>query len=96
LFASGSLMLESEKTPLAPVAMEILGARAARLTLTEGRYHQVRRMFASVGNHVEVLHRTSIGGLELGDLQTGFWRALDAAAIAILFGPRGDGSCTEA
>jgi len=83
LFASGTLMLESEKTPLLPVAMEVLGARAARLTLTEGRYHQVRRMFAAVGNHVETLHRSRIGGLAMGDLEAGTWRALDAAALGI-------------
>ena len=39
----------------------------ARLTITEGRYHQVRRMFAAMGNHVEALHRDRIGGLELRD-----------------------------
>ena len=55
--------------------------RHARLTLTEGRYHQVRRMFAAVGNHVEALHRSRIGGLELGDLPPGEWRALDGRAI---------------
>jgi len=85
LFASGSLMLESEKTPLLPVAMEILGPRAVRLTLTEGRYHQVRRMFAAVGNHVEALHRSRIGGLTLGDLYSGAWRVLGAARVADLF-----------
>ena len=79
LFASGSLMLESEKMPLLPVATEILGPRSARLTLTEGRYHQVRRMFAAVGNRVETLHRSRIGGLGLGDLVQGAWNVLDVA-----------------
>src|SRR5690554_517763 len=46
LFASGTLMLESEKTPLRPALLEPLGERSARLTISEGRYHQVRRMFA--------------------------------------------------
>ena len=86
LFASGTLLLESEKTPLASVAMEVLGARAARLTLTEGRYHQVRRMFAAVGNHVEMLHRSRIGGLTLDGLASGEWRALMAGDIARMFG----------
>ena len=86
LFASGTVMLESEKTPLAPVAMEVLSARAARLTLTEGRYHQVRRMFVSVGNHVEMLHRSRIGGLTLDGLASGEWRALMAGDIARMFG----------
>lgn len=86
IFASGKLMLESEKEPLAPAAMEVVGPRQARLTLTEGRYHQARRMFAAVGNHVEALHRSRVGGLTLGDLPVGQWRALDAADIKLLFG----------
>ena len=77
IFASGTLLLESETTPLAPAMLEAIDARHARLLLTEGRYHQVRRMFAAVGNHVEALHRSRIGGLALGDLAPGAWRALD-------------------
>jgi 16S rRNA pseudouridine516 synthase len=89
-FASGTLLLDSERTPLAPAALEVLGPRAARLTLTEGRYHQARRMFAAVGNHVVALHRSRIGGLALGDLPAGAWRALDAADLAQLFGRGAD------
>ncbi|SFL18288.1 pseudouridine synthase [Lysobacter sp. cf310] len=85
-FASGTLMLESEKTPLAPATLETLTPRQARLVLTEGRYHQVRRMFAAVGNHVEALHRSRIGGLGLDELPSGQWRALDAADLERLFG----------
>jgi 16S rRNA pseudouridine516 synthase len=55
------------------------------LTVTEGRYHQVRRMFAAVGNHVEALHRSRIGGLSLGELAAGQWRPLDRADVAKLF-----------
>jgi 16S rRNA pseudouridine516 synthase len=77
IFASGTLLLEAETTPLAPAMLEAIDARHARLRLTEGRYHQVRRMFAAVGNHVEALHRSRIGGLALGDLAPGMWRALD-------------------
>jgi 16S rRNA pseudouridine516 synthase len=69
---------------LKPAALEILDARHARLTLTEGRYHQARRMFAATGNHVESLHRVRVGGLELGDLPSGMWRLLDAADVARL------------
>lgn len=76
LFASGALMLESEQKPLLPAELEVLGPQHARLTLHEGRYHQVRRMFAAVGNHVEALHRVSVGGLALGDLALGQWRTL--------------------
>ncbi|KAB8189275.1 pseudouridine synthase [Lysobacter maris] len=85
-FASGSLMLESETTPLAPATLQALAPRHARLSLTEGRYHQVRRMFAAVGNHVEALHRSRIGGLELGDLGEGQWRPLHATDLDRLFG----------
>ena len=85
LFASGTMMLESEKEPLEPAALEVLGPRHVRLTLTEGRYHQVRRMFAAVGNHVETLARISVGGLVLGDLPAGEWRALGPHEIAQIF-----------
>ena len=85
IFASGALMLESEQTPLAPAELEVLGPRHVRLTLTEGRYHQVRRMFAAVGNHVESLHRSRVGGLELGDLPAGKWRQLNEADLRKLF-----------
>ena len=87
LFASGTMMLESEKEPLAPASLEVLGPRHARLTVTEGRYHQVRRMFAAVGNHVETLQRISLGGLTLGNLPLGEWRAIDAAEAARIFDP---------
>ncbi|HEY2623700.1 pseudouridine synthase [Dyella sp. Tek66A03] len=85
LFASGSMMLESEREPLEPAMLEVLSPRHARLTLTEGRYHQVRRMFAAVGNHVETLARISVGGLTLGDLQEGKWRALGEGDVANIF-----------
>ncbi len=85
IFASGSLMLESENVPLAPAGMEVVTPRHARLTLIEGRYHQVRRMFAAVGNHVETLHRSRVGGLVLDDLPAGQWRVLDATDIETLF-----------
>jgi len=76
IFAAGDLVLESEKEPLKPAFLEITGDRTARLTLYEGRYHQVRRMFAAVGNHVETLHRERMGDLTLGDLKPGQWRVL--------------------
>ncbi|MDE1893235.1 MAG: rRNA pseudouridine synthase [Xanthomonadaceae bacterium] len=85
LFASGSLMLESEKEPLAPAFLEVLGPRHARLGVTEGRYHQVRRMFAATGNHVETLRRLSVGALTLGELPPGAWRTLDADEVESIF-----------
>lgn len=86
LFASGTLMLESEDKPLLPAALEVLSPTEALLTITEGRYHQVRRMFAAVGNHVNALHRDRMGALELpADLEPGGWRLLTAADLAALF-----------
>jgi len=79
VFASGELVLESEKEPLKPAFMDVTGDRTARLTLYEGRYHQVRRMFAAVGNHVETLHRSRMGELTLGGLKPGQWRVLTKA-----------------
>ena len=85
IFAGGTLMLKSENQPLAPALLEVISPRQARLTLTEGRYHQVRRMFAAVGNHVEALHRSQMGGLALGDLSPGEWRELDESDLQRLF-----------
>lgn len=84
LFASGTLMLRGEDRPCLPARLEITGERQARLTLTEGRYHQVRRMFAAVGNHVDTLHRSAFGPLELGALEIGTWRLLDPEEIRLL------------
>ena len=86
LFASGTLLLESETTTLAPAALDVIDPRHARLVLTEGRYHQVRRMFAAAGNHVDALHRSRVGGLELADLAPGEWRELDDDDLRRLFG----------
>jgi len=76
LFASGSLVLPGEKDTCAPATLVLRSPREAELTLTEGRYHQVRRMFASQGCEVVQLHRARFGALELGDLAAGQWREL--------------------
>lgn len=73
LFASGTLRLEGEATPCLPARLEILSSREARIELTEGRYHQVKRMFASQGARVVRLHRTHFGPYALGDLPEGQW-----------------------
>lgn len=84
-FASGTLMLESEDTPLAPAGLDVVSPRLARVRMIEGRYHQVRRMFVAVGNHVNTLQRLSIGGLGLDGLEPGQWRLLDGADQPRLF-----------
>jgi len=76
LFAAGSLQLEGEKAPCAPATLIMREPRVAELTLIEGKYHQVRRMFASQGWHVDTLHRERFGPLVLGDLAPGTWREL--------------------
>jgi 16S rRNA pseudouridine516 synthase len=89
--ASGTLMLDGEDKPLLPVVMEIvpgapLSEPIVTVTLTEGRYHQVRRMFAALGNHVSALHRDRVGGLALpADLAAGQYRILDAAETEAIF-----------
>lgn len=85
IFESGELMLEGESLPLRPVRMTVHAEQQATLELSEGRYHQVRRMFAAVGNHVAALHRPAIGGLTLGDLPEGQWRVLDSDDLDRLF-----------
>lgn len=88
LFAAGTIMLEGESKPLLPAELEMLSPRRARLTLHEGRYHQVRRMFAAIGNHVTALHRCRIGGLDLDalGLAPGAWRVLADEERARLWG----------
>ena len=77
IFAKGDLMLRSEDKPCLPARLEIVSSRTARLTITEGRYHQVRRMFASQGWQVEKLHRERFGPYELGSLPKGEWQMLE-------------------
>jgi 16S rRNA pseudouridine516 synthase len=91
--ASGTLMLDNDDKPLLPVAMETLSPLSATVTLTEGRYHQVRRMFAALGNHVGALHRDRVGGLALpDDLAPGQYRILSEADIAQVLPPAGGAS----
>ncbi len=77
LFASGNLQLEDEETPCLPATLEILAPRQARLTLVEGRFHQVKRMFSTLGCNVTRLHRSQFGDYVLGDLPEGAWKMLD-------------------
>ena len=86
LFAAGTLLLNSETRPLLPAILEVLAEKEARITLREGRYHQVRRMFAAAGNHVLELKRISIGGLKIpNDLKEGAWRVLEAEEVHAIF-----------
>ncbi len=86
IFAAGAMMLEGEDKPLLPAGLEVLGPSEARVTIVEGRYHQVRRMFAALGNHVVALHREALGGLKLDEnLAPGEFRLLDTSEIEAIF-----------
>jgi len=81
VFAHGTLILAGEKDPCGPAELRILDATTAELVLTEGRYHQVRRMFASQGYEVLTLHRSHFGKLDLGALKPGEWRELPLSEL---------------
>ncbi|QOG11324.1 pseudouridine synthase [Arcobacter sp. FWKO B] len=74
VFASGTLMLNGEEKPLLPAKLEIINDTLVHLSIDEGRYHQVKRMFAAVGNRVEALHRIKFGNIGLEGLEEGEWR----------------------
>lgn len=83
----GGVVLDDDPRPVRAAACERLGSHRLALTLTEGKYHQVKRMVAAAGNRVEQLHRSRIGGLALpGDLAPGQWKWLEAGDLARLQG----------
>ena len=73
-FARGTILLADEEKPCAPAQLELRGGAEVELTLTEGRFHQVKRMFAHFGYEVQRLHRSRFGAYTLGDLAPGQWR----------------------
>lgn len=73
--------LRGDELPTRPAIVERLSETEIRLTITEGRYHQVKRMLAAVGNHVETLHRAQIGHLTLDGLNEGEYRPLTDAEV---------------
>ncbi|QDP01756.1 16S rRNA pseudouridine(516) synthase RsuA [Thalassotalea sp. PS06] len=81
-FAAG-VQLQNESKLTRPATLQILAPREALLTISEGKYHQVKRMFAAIGNRVVGLHREQIGDIELdAELEPGQWRPLTGAEIA--------------
>lgn len=82
-FAQG-VMLNGEDKPTEPAKLTFLADDYAELKITEGRYHQVKRMFAAIGNKVTFLHRCQIGALVLDDsLEPGEWRYLTEEEVAL-------------
>lgn len=74
--------LHDEPAPIRARACEQTGSHTLRLTVTEGKYHQVKRMIAAAHNHVDVLHRSGVGGLQLpADLAPGQWRWMTASDL---------------
>ena len=79
------VVLDDDPAPVAAAACEAVAPLHLRLTLTEGKYHQVKRMVAAVGNRVEALHRSRIGDLELpAELAPGQWRWLTGSEVESL------------
>jgi 16S rRNA pseudouridine516 synthase len=78
------VVLDDDPKPVKAAACEAVAELHLKLTLTEGKYHQVKRMLAAVGNRVEGLHRSRIGGLVLNDLAPGQWRWLTDEDLALL------------
>ncbi len=80
-FADGLLLKSDDKITL-PAQLEILSPKEARLTIYEGRYHQVKRMFGAIGNRVTALHREKVGEIVLDEaLKPGEYRALTEAEV---------------
>ncbi|WP_390904560.1 pseudouridine synthase [Vibrio pomeroyi] len=69
------VQLQGEKNPTRPAELEVISPKEVLLTITEGKFHQVKRMFAAVGNRVVGLHREQIGDVSL-DVEEGQWRYL--------------------
>lgn len=79
------VVLDDDPKPVQAAACEPVGSHGLRLTLTEGKYHQVKRMLAAVGNRVQALHRSQIGGVRLpDDLKPGQWCWLSSEQVAAL------------
>ena len=77
IFASGELMLNGEKKPLLPAKLEVITYTQVRLEIVEGKYHQVKRMFAAVGNRVIKLHRVSFAGFQIDDLKESEYKFIE-------------------
>ncbi|MBU0827777.1 MAG: 16S rRNA pseudouridine(516) synthase, partial [Gammaproteobacteria bacterium] len=79
------VVLDDDPKPVRAAACEVIGSNRIDLTLTEGKYHQVKRMLAAVGNRVEGLHRSRIGAMELPvDLAPGAWKWLSKDDLSLL------------
>jgi 16S rRNA pseudouridine516 synthase len=85
LFSTGDFCMNGDPKPLKPAIWQAETEKSGVMILQEGRYHQIRRMFSTLGNHVETLHRFRLGGLEEGDLPVGAYKVLSATNIEAIF-----------
>jgi len=74
------LLLQGEQQLTLPASLQVINKKEVLLTITQGKFHQVKRMFAAVGNRVISLHRESIGDIQL-DVELGHWRYLTVEEI---------------
>jgi hypothetical protein len=77
IFESGNIILNGEEKPLKPAKLTILNDKLVHLEIVEGKYHQVKRMFAYTGNKVVKLHRLEFAGFRVDDLKEGEFRVIE-------------------
>ena len=77
IFESGTIILNGEEKPLKPAKLTILNDKLVHLEIVEGKYHQVKRMFAYTGNKVVKLHRLEFAGFRVDDLKEGEFRVIE-------------------
>jgi 16S rRNA pseudouridine516 synthase len=87
LFSTGEFRLDDDDKPLKPADWQAQDASGGVMILSEGRYHQIRRMFAAIGNHVTAIHRFQTGGLALSDLAEGAYKILVPDELQRIFTP---------
>jgi len=86
IFASGTLKLRSEEKPCRPAKFEVISKeeKLVRISLFEGRYHQLRRMLAACGNRAISIKRVATGPIQLGNLPVGHWREITREELEML------------
>ncbi len=87
LFSSGRFLMQGDDKPLKPAQWLPADSKSGTMVLHEGRYHQIRRMFETLGNRVMSLHRFQTGSLDLGPLEIGQYRQLTADEVQQIFIP---------
>lgn len=85
LFISGNFFMTDDEKPLKPARWIPDGEKSGVMVLNEGRFHQIRRMFETIGNEVVTLHRFQTGHLPLDDLPQGTWRVLGEEDLTRIF-----------